>query len=229
MTAGEAAGAWRVEHLGGRADELHARTPPDDGVRRLWSLTVDRPALVLGSTQTPAVVDREALVAAGADLVRRRSGGGAVWVQPGDPIWVDVLVPRGDRLWRDDVGRAFGPIGTAWSQALAAVGVPSTEVHEGPMLRTAWSDLVCFAGVGPGEVRLGEAKVVGISQRRTRHTARFQCALPRVWDPGPLSRLLRDHPPVEVLAQFATGIGEAVDGRALVGALVEALTSSDLA
>jgi hypothetical protein len=30
------------------------------------------------------------------------------------------------------------------------------------------------------------AKVVGLAQRRTRTGARFQCAVPRRWDPGPL-------------------------------------------
>src|SRR3546814_17233262 len=50
---------------------------------------------------------------------------------------------------------------------------------------------VCFAGRGPGEVLRGEAKVVGIRQRRTRAGARFQCAVPVVWEPALLAALLR--------------------------------------
>lgn len=235
MTTGSPGGArpseheptWRVEHHEGPASELHAMVPPDDGLRRIWVLRPTGPALVLGSTQDESVVDRAAADAAGVEVVRRRSGGGAVWVAPGDPVWVDVIVPRGDPLWSDDVGRSFLPIGRAWSRALTRVGVGTTSVHEGPMIRTAWSDLVCFAGVGPGEVLAGTAKVVGMSQRRTRGTARFQCAVPRSWDPSPLRALLRPRPSEEALAGAGAGVG-AVSAAALVGALVEALTSPAL-
>jgi hypothetical protein len=43
--------------------------------------------------------------------------------------------------------------------------------------------LVCFAGIGAGEVLVGGAKVVGISQRRDRRGSRFQCVAHRSWDP----------------------------------------------
>ena len=42
----------------------------------LWLMQVDRPALVLGSTQPAESVDREALAASGFELARRRSGEG---------------------------------------------------------------------------------------------------------------------------------------------------------
>ncbi|HEU5083936.1 MAG TPA: hypothetical protein VFU14_11395 [Acidimicrobiales bacterium] len=214
--------AWVVEHHRGPADHLHQLEQPTDGGRRIWVLEATGPAVVLGSTQDPAVVDRGAAEAAGVDVVRRRSGGGAVWVSPGEPVWIDVLVPRGDPLWDDDVGRAFLPIGRAWQRALAALGVAGTEVHEGPLVRTRWSDLVCFAGFGPGEVRRGGAKLVGISQRRTRAGARFQCAVPVAWDPAPLAALLVDGPSAGELAGVGAGVGD-VDPAALVGALVAEL------
>jgi lipoate-protein ligase A len=50
---------------------------------------------------------------------------------------------------------------------------------------------VCFAGVGPGEVLADDgAKLVGISQRRTRNWALFQCAVPLKWDAAPLIAVL---------------------------------------
>ena len=52
--------------------------------------------------------------------------------------------------------------------------VAGLEVHRGGMLDSAWSDLVCFAGIGPGEVLIGGRKLVGLSQRRTRHGLRMQ-------------------------------------------------------
>ena len=215
-------GDWLVEHHRGSAAELHGLEVPADGRRRIWLLEATRPAAVLGSTQPDDVVDEAQASRAGVDVVRRRSGGGAVWVAPGDPVWVDVVVPRGDPLWHDDVATAFQPIGQAWQAALRGVGLPGAVVHPGPMVRTRWSDLVCFAGRGPGEVFLGDAKVVGMSQRRTREAARFQCAVPRRWDPEPLRAVLRDPPPVGALDGAGAGIGPIPTGE-LVTALAEAL------
>lgn len=202
---------------------------PDDGIARVWVLEATGPAVVLGSTQDEGVVDHEAAAAAGVAVVRRRSGGGAVWVAPDEPRWIDVLVPRADPLWDEDVGRAFGPVGRAWQQALDAAGVTGTVVHEGALVRTRWSDLVCFAGVGPGEVLLDGAKIVGISQRRTRAGARFQCAVPQAWDPAPLTSLLLGAPPAGELAGVGAGTGPGVSAGALLDALVGALTTPSLA
>ena len=194
----------------------------DDGVRRLWLLEPTGPAVVLGSTQREATVDGDACRQLGVEVVRRRSGGGAVWVAPDDPVWIDIVVPRGDPLWDDDVQRSFLPIGRAWQYALTSVGVFGTTVHEGGMLRTPWSDAVCFAGTGPGEVLRDGAKLVGISQRRTRAGARFQCALPRRWSIEPLRSLLRPAPPVGVLDGCGAGVGD-VPSAALVAGPASAL------
>jgi len=128
--------------------------------------------------------------AAGLDVVRRRSGGGAVLIEPGGVAWIDVAIARADPLWDDDVGRAFHWLGDAWAAALVLLGVVGAEVHRGGLVRTALSDLVCFAGLGPGEVTVGGAKVVGMAQRRTREGALFQCAIPIEWNPDRLATLL---------------------------------------
>ena len=153
---------------------------------------VDRPALVLGSAQRDGAIDRAACAAAGGEVVRRRAGGGAVLLEPGQVVWVDVELPRGDPRWDDDVGRAAWWLGERWSEALATLGVAEPTVPRGAMVRTPWSALVCFAGLGPGEVTAGPAgpKVLGVAQRRTRAGARFQCAVPRRWDIERLAALL---------------------------------------
>ena len=61
----------------------------------IWVFDVERPALVLGSTQRPDIVDAEACRRAGVEVVRRRSGGGLVLLEPGNVVWFDVVVPRG--------------------------------------------------------------------------------------------------------------------------------------
>jgi lipoate-protein ligase A len=175
--------AWAVEHHRGTAAELHGFGVPDPAGRTVRVLEVTAPALVLGSTQRP--VDD-----VGIDVVRRRSGGGAVLLEPDAAVWIDVVIGRDDRLWDDDVGRAFHWLGDAWAGALAALGVEDALVHRGALVRTPLSDLVCFAGLGPGEVTVGGAKAVGLAQRRTRAGALFQCAVHLRWDGERLAALL---------------------------------------
>jgi lipoate-protein ligase A len=183
---------WAVEVRRASASVLHARAMPgsDDAVASLWWCEVDRPALVLGSAQADTVVDAAACARAGVEVVRRRSGGGAVLLIPGEVVWVDVVLPATDPRWSDDVGRATWWLGEAWAAALAGLGHPDAQVHRGAMVTSAWSQLVCFAGLGPGEVTVAGRKVVGISQRRARGVARFQCAVHRRWDPAALIGLL---------------------------------------
>lgn len=183
--------AWPTTRLRASAAELHGRAIIWSG-RSVTFCEVERPALVLGSTQLSTDVDEAATAAAGADVVRRRSGGGAVLVEPGRTMWVDVVVPAGDTLWQADVGRSFWWLGDAWAAALASLGVADAgiQVHRGPLISSRWSSMVCFAGLGPGEVSAGGAKVVGISQRRTREGALFQCAVALAWDPATMPALL---------------------------------------
>ncbi len=105
--------------------------------------------------------------AEGVDVVRRRSGGGAVLVGAGEQVWVEVWIPRDDPLWDDDVIRSSWWLGETWKRALEELGAPGLLVHRRRSTGRDWSDLVCFAGIGPGEVMAGTAKVVGVAQRRT--------------------------------------------------------------
>lgn len=155
----------------------------------MWIHHVDRPALVLGSSQPEHVVDRARATAEGVDVVRRRSGGGAVLLEPGASAWIDLVLPAADPLWDDDVVRAASWVGEAFRAALADLGVEA-QVHAGRLVTGRWGELVCFAGRGPGEVLVGPRKVVGLSQRRTRLAARFQCLVIPSWDPGRLLSLL---------------------------------------
>jgi lipoate-protein ligase A len=186
---------WSIEERQGAAGDLHRSWPAtesDPSRRGLAVCRVARPALVLGSTQDRAVVDADLAEAQGIEVARRRSGGGAVLVVPGDPVWVDAWVPQGDPLWKEDVGRAFDWFGDAWTTALTALGCEGMSPHrEGFAACTRWSSLVCFGGVGTGEVVTADGrKVVGISQRRTRDGAWFHSAGVLHWDPAALLDVL---------------------------------------
>jgi lipoate-protein ligase A len=225
---------WEVHHVTGTVDELHGRSadlvggPPGQPAARVARVLhpVDR-ALVLGSAQSEGCVDHDACAIAGVEVVRRRSGGGAVLVQPGDQAWVDLFVPAGDPLWEADVSRASWWLGDAWARALEACGVGGAEVWKGAMLRSPWSSLVCFAGRAAGEVTVpGGAKIVGVCQRRGRSGALFQCACILRWEPVPLLDLLALSPQqraeaLDVVAGAAFGAGAA--GAGVVARLLEEL------
>jgi lipoate-protein ligase A len=180
---------WIVERFSGSAGDFHDRPLPALTGRRLWLFRMTGSALALGSAQPADHVDREAAARAGVEVVRRRSGGGAVLLQPGAVAWVDLLLPRDDSLWDDDVNRAAWWVGEAWARVLGGLGV-AAEVHRARLDRAPWSERVCFAGLGAGEVSVEGRKVVGISQRRTRTQARFQCAVLLRWHPIELVELL---------------------------------------
>ena len=136
----------------------------------VWSFEVEQPAVVLGSAQSDDVVDVVACRRAGVEVVRRRSGGGAVLLEPGAIVWFDVIVPaarlRAEGVG-DDVSRSMVWLGAHVVAGLDALGLVGVSVHAGRMVTSRWSTLVCFAGLGPGEVVLDGHKLVGISQRRT--------------------------------------------------------------
>ena len=129
---------------------------------------------------------------------------------PGESLWVDVVLPPSDALWQDDVGRAFHWLGEVWVAALADLGV-AAQVHRGGLCTTAWSRLVCFGGLGSGEVTTMPAperadarpKLVGLSQRRGRMGARFQCTVHRRWSAAASVELLALDPAVREAATAA--------------------------
>jgi lipoate-protein ligase A len=126
---------------------------------------------------------------AGVDVVRRRSGGGAVFLAPGRSLWVDVFLPRHDDRWLDDISLSSHWLGELWAASLGRLGV-AADVYRSGLERTRWGRLVCFAARGPGEVTVGGRKAVGIAQRRTRAAARFQCLVLAAWDPRDVLDLL---------------------------------------
>ncbi|HXQ89961.1 MAG TPA: hypothetical protein VN768_00310 [Acidimicrobiales bacterium] len=186
-------GGWSIDRRADTARALHDPWPPpaQRGRRTAGLCSVRGPrAVVLGSTQSTDVVAVEQARRHSVDVVRRTSGGGAVYVAPDAQVWLDVWLPRDDPLWDDDVVRSSWWLGETWTRALDGLGAPGLGVHRRGAARTEWSDVVCFAGVGPGEVTAGTRKVVGVAQRRTREGARLHSMAPLTWDPEPLLTVL---------------------------------------
>ncbi|MET0911567.1 MAG: hypothetical protein ABWZ99_19025 [Ilumatobacteraceae bacterium] len=224
MSAGDVA----LETFRGPAGEFHAADLLAARQPRVVVGAATGPALVLGSRQHADVVDREACQRARVDVVKRRSGGGVVLVEPGSMCWFDVVVPVDDPRFESvaaDVGASMRWLGRRIATALGGLGVGGATIHDGPMTGGPWADLVCFAGCGPGEVLVDGDKLVGISQRRTRHGSRFQCMVHIRWSPDVLIGLLAEpRPDVDVLPPVGVLPADVAD--ALPGAVARGLTAA---
>ncbi len=89
-------------------------------------------------------------------------------------MWADFFVPAGDPLWDHDVARSAHWAGEVWASALTSVTDHAAVVYTSGLQADKWGRLVCFAGIGPGEVLISNRKAVGISQNRNRHRIRIQ-------------------------------------------------------
>jgi lipoate---protein ligase len=219
---------FALETFAGRVAAFHAADLLAVPRPRVVGCAADSAALVLGSRQDVDVVDVEGCRRAGIDIVKRRSGGGVVLVEPGAMCWFDVVVPADDARFRSvvvDVGASMRWLGGHLVAALDDLGVTDAAVHDGAMVCGPWGQLICFAGVGPGEVLLGEHKLVGISQRRTRNGSRFQCMVHLRWSPEVLIGLLAEpRPTVEELPPVGVVSRDVAD--ALPGAVARVLTDA---
>lgn len=219
---------WRFHEVARRAEEHHLADLPAE--RGVWDVEVTHPALVLGSRQTSAVVDVEACARRGIEVCTRRSGGGLMLLVPGEHVWVDVVIPAGDPLWSNDVQTSMSWLGELWQRVLAGVGIVDTTVATGSLVADDLGELVCFAGQGPGEVISPSSggqvtKYVGISQRRTKHLARFQCTAYVAWDASVLAELVRGDVDVSRLEKMVGTVP--VAPRILASHLFELISELD--
>lgn len=149
---------------------LRAMAPGDRPILS-WS-TVTRTALVLGRAAGAPPVDRAAVRAAGAEVVRRSSGGGPVLWDDG-LVSLDVILPPGHPLAPADVVRAYRWLGEAIAAALRTLGLRDVETVPVERARLSARDPgpaadACYGGISPYEVLVDGRKVVGLSQARRR-------------------------------------------------------------
>ncbi|MFB0901504.1 MAG: hypothetical protein QMB08_05355 [Acidimicrobiales bacterium] len=163
-----------LREFSGTVADLHALPMPTESESaELWVMRPTGCAVVMGSSQRPDRFDEERLRNENVALAPRRSGGGAVFIDPASTVWIDVLAPRSSQLWSSDLAENFLVVGRLWHKALRSVGIETELCGESPA-RTDAAALACWAGSGWGELLVGPAKIVGLSQRRTRWGSRVQ-------------------------------------------------------
>ncbi|MCH1490440.1 MAG: hypothetical protein L7T83_08490 [Ilumatobacteraceae bacterium] len=158
------------------AEELHAVTPiRRDGVRLVRCIP-ESTALVLGSRQSEHLIDLERAAQRNIEVVRRRSGGGIVLVDPHRSLWIDIEIGGDDPRYVAEPLGMMEQVGRWWLAALTSLdcALPRIRQFVGQTGSDANGELVCFAGSSHGELMVEQSKLVGLSQRRTSDGARVQ-------------------------------------------------------
>jgi lipoate-protein ligase A len=164
----------------------------------MFVVRLGEPTLVLGSSQSVEILDRDKLGALA--LRRRRGGGGLVLLQP-DDLWVDWWIPASDARWSPDVRASSLLVGGWWRDVLTKHVRGEVSLHEGALEGAEAHRVVCFAGRGPGEVFVNGRKAVGLAQWRVREGS----FLTSVLHASPSSAV------VDLLANAPVGLADALD------------------
>lgn len=205
----DSASQWSIVESHGRAEPFHGKRPTDQTEPQVWIHRVVKPTIVLGSSQAEDVVNRQLAQEQDLEVCKRRSGGGLVYVDPDTDCWIDLIIPTSSRLFETDIARAFHWVGTHWSRTLASFYADDSANSFDPgdtrtcapdsepkitmattSQQTPMSKLLCFAGLGHGELTIDGSKVVGLSQRRSRHWVRIQSLLLGRWNSQALEPLV---------------------------------------
>ncbi|MBX5443808.1 hypothetical protein [Sphaerobacter sp.] len=203
---------------------------------RLYSWS--EPVVILGVSQPAADLDLDACRSLGFRVLRRLSGGTAVY-HDADAVSLDLIVPPGSWFAPSDITLTYARVSEVIGQALARFGahVRAVEAADArkavtpPELQPA-----CFGGLAPFELVTGTRKVVGLSQVRRRGVVAVQAAVYTRFPYQELARVLRvasvtgTERWTALLRERAAGLddllGEPVDPHAVASALHAAFATA---
>jgi lipoate-protein ligase A len=197
--------------------------PVTEPLVRLWRY--DAPALVLGPAQRSDDGMEERARAAGAAVITRSTGGGAVLAGPW-LLGLSVVLPPDHPQVRPSLRASYHWLGHALASWLAGLGVMARviEAPERPPADLAWA---CFAGLSYGEVEADGRKIVGLAQARRRNGVLFSAGVLAGPTPWPLLCTLLGRPAAEAdeLARRTVSV-EALLGAAPSGADLPAVIAT---
>jgi lipoate-protein ligase A len=154
----------------------------------------DRPAISLGRFQVAErAVHLAACQAAAIPLVRRITGGRAVWHH--QELTYSVSSPLPSPLFPSNLNATMAIITAGLADGLGRLGVPldmpRAPSPDAPSGRALYQSSYCFATTAWYELRSGGKKVVGSAQRRWRDRLLQQGSILLQHDPGVVRRWLR--------------------------------------
>jgi lipoate-protein ligase A len=184
-----------------QSEHLLSNIQPDDPPILYWNLA-QAPALVLGFSQKPSVLNQAALETLRLPVYHRRAGGTAVLVGP-TLLSLDVVLPAGHPLILPDIVESYRWFGEAWVATLAQLNVEArivtpVEAHalharlKQPETRSyeLLMNRACYGTLSSYEVVVGQRKVVGLDMIRRRHGSLLQAGVLLHWDSELQAQLL---------------------------------------
>lgn len=156
-----------------------------------WS----RDAIILGIGQSASEIDIDACRAANCDILRRISGGTAVFHDV-HTVSFQLVLPADHPFLSRDIHVNYQRIGSIIVSMLGSFGAPSRaatleEAHgDAP---PDGLDAICFSSLSPYEVVSDDRKLVGLSQVRRRTVSALQGMLYLRNSPAKWARLVPRH------------------------------------
>lgn len=193
-----------------------------------WS----RDSLILGVGQHASGIDVEACRDAGCDILRRISGGTAVF-HDGHTVSFQLVLPQGHPFLTDDIHVNYRRIAEIAIAMLASLEVPArwATIEEARRdVAPPGLDAICFSSLAPYEIVCGGRKLVGLAQVRRQTVSALQGMLYLRTDVSKSVRLVSRDPDsrsrlVSVLAQrtidLATAAGRDVSAEEVVSRFSE--------
>lgn len=182
------------------------------------------PAVTLGRHQPePDAAALAALAARGVDVVRRPTGGRAVWHgPPGEELTYSVVAPLGVPPLDGGLLDSYRRIHAALAEGLRTLGADAALASRERAAVRPSSRRACFAANAPFEIVVGDAKLVGSAQRRSRGALLQHGSLPLSGDQS----VLREAWPGSLRPGATTTLAAAAGRRIGFGEAVRALASA---
>jgi lipoate-protein ligase A len=196
----------------------------------LWWHATETSTLILGAGQRLTWEVENQCLELDVEVVRRQSGGTAVFADP-DVLGLDVALPPHHRLVGTDVVENYRWLGEVWVGALRSLGIAArlVEVEDARQARKPRPQVAsalraaCFGTLSPFEVIVGGKKLVGLAQVRRRTGVLLQSVIHLHFDRDQLAALLQ---PLEHtnLADELREVSAAVDELLPTGLYAEDIT-----
>ncbi len=199
--------------------EVAARRSPPTLRLYAWA----SPALTLGRGQPFADADVAALEAAGIPLLRRATGGTAVFHE--DEFSYSVAVTHDEPRLSGDVVESYRGLSAALLYALEKVGLANAVAGRHAENRSGPRSPVCFEMPSDYEITVGARKLCGSAQMRIKGGILLHGTLPLDGDIARVCTYLTASPPAERVRAHALtlcdALGYAVAWQTVAEAFVE--------
>lgn len=186
------------------------------------------PAMTLGRGQSLANADLAALRADGVTLLRRGTGGTAVF--HADELTYSVAATADEPRFATGIVESYRGISTALIAALERIGLHHADASPHAEHRSGPRSPVCFEVPSDYEITVDKRKLFGSAQMRIRGGILQHGTLPLTGDIARVSTYLTAHPdPARVRAHAITlheTLGRDVPWHEMAQALIEGFTTA---